>query len=62
MSARDPVDLATDEKLLIAVAARVASGLCSNPEMFKMRSWEAETAQSAVRLAKRIIQEVRGGQ
>ena len=61
MSGRDAVDLA-DEKLRIAIASRIAAGMCANPEMFKMRSWEAETAAAALRVADRIIQEARGGQ
>lgn len=60
MSARDPVDMAADEKLRIAIASRVAAGICANPETFKMRSWEVETAQAALRIADRIIQQARG--
>lgn len=61
MGAPEKFDIDADQKMRLAVASRIAAGMMANPETFKMRSWQAETAQASLAVADQLIRLVRGG-
>lgn len=44
------------ERLRLAMAARIAAGLCANPHVFEQRGWQGEVARAAYEVAGRLIQ------
>lgn len=50
-----------EEKMLIALAGRIAAGMCANPAIYKMNGWQREVSFNAVQVARRVVQAVREG-
>lgn len=49
------------EKMLLAIAGRIAAGLCSNPHTYEQPSWRNAVALDSVALAEKLIMTVRTG-
>lgn len=43
------------ERMRLSLAARVAAGMCANPEVFASPGWEGEAARAAMRVADRLL-------
>lgn len=48
-----------EERMRIATACRIASGMLANPRLYEDRNWQNTVAFESVNLADKIIQEVR---
>lgn len=57
----DAANLTAYEKMLLAIAGRIASGLCSNPQTYDQPSWRNAVALDSVALAEKLIMVVRTG-
>lgn len=53
--AREVADFTPYEKMRLSLAARVAGGMCANPESFAVPAWEGEVARSAMRVADKLL-------
>lgn len=52
---REPETFSVHEKLRLMMAARIAAGLCANPQTYVQRGWQGETARNALAVADRLI-------
>lgn len=48
-------DFSPYERMRLSLAARVAAGMCANPEVFATPNWEGEAARAAMRVADRLL-------
>ncbi len=55
MTNQSHTDLSNDEKLRLAMAARIAAGMCANPECMRMRDYQGEIAMASWGVAGRLI-------
>lgn len=53
--AREVADFTPYEKMRLSLTARIAAGICANPEVFVTASWEGEAARTAMRVADKIL-------
>lgn len=51
----EAVDLSAFEKTRLMMAARIAAGMCANPEIFSQQNWQLDTAVAAMSVADRLI-------
>jgi len=57
----DAADLTPYEKMVLAIAGRIASGLCTNPMTYDQPSWRNAVALDSVAVAEKLIMVVRTG-
>lgn len=48
-------DFSQYERMRLSLAARIAGGICANPEIYAGQGWEGEAARAAMRVADRLL-------
>lgn len=43
------------EKMRLSLAARIAGGMCANPNVYTCPNWEGEAARSAMKVADKLL-------
>ncbi len=51
----DPETVAAYDKTRLAIAGRIAAGLCANPQVFAQRGWQGAVARDAWAVADKLL-------
>lgn len=54
-------ELSPEEKQRLAIATRIAAGMCANPECMRMRDYQGEIARASWDVAGRLLLLARTG-
>lgn len=49
------------EKMLLAIAGRIAAGMCANPQTYVQQGWRKAVALDSVAVAEKLITVIRTG-
>lgn len=53
--------LAEQNRKRLALAGRIAAGMCANPNVYKQHGWQGEVARNALAVADKLVSLVESG-